>query len=332
MTDHLRTAATCVLVALQAACTVEDTGHAESDRSAPRMVDLGNAITTVGGSVADTLLLQPVALTTDGTYAFLFDYGDFRLKAFDLVSGQLEWSTGRPGEGPGEFKNPTQVALSSSDGTIWVVDAGAGRIAVLDRDEVIRYESLAAGAERVERVVRLRDGGLAIVFSTSEKFAAFLEPTGELEGSLQFPFEGFSSANPYQRQIEVAVAEDGRRWVAASFFTSDFAVFAGAEAQCTSHTRRVRLMSELGGELNPPFRTGAAAISDSTMVLLTRSDDRDQLDLLEFYDPRDCRYLFTARLPGRARGVALRDTRLVALVIEPAPALYVYDVTRVLTK
>jgi len=54
---------------------------------------------------------------------YVFDIRNHRFLKFDKM-GNFIWETGKKGQGPGEFRNPSEVALSPS-GEIWVLDGSA---------------------------------------------------------------------------------------------------------------------------------------------------------------------------------------------------------------
>jgi len=61
---------------------------------------------------------------------YLYDYGDHKIKTYTLQGVPL-WEYGRDGHGPGEFANPTDLAVAP-DRSLWISDPPNGRITVLD--------------------------------------------------------------------------------------------------------------------------------------------------------------------------------------------------------
>jgi hypothetical protein len=70
------------------------------------------------------ILYKPGYVKGDSSGVYVIDYGDSSVKKFDK-NGDLivKYGQGR-GEGPGEFINPTGVAIGEN-GTVWVADGGA---------------------------------------------------------------------------------------------------------------------------------------------------------------------------------------------------------------
>jgi hypothetical protein len=79
-------------------------------------------------------LLNPmqVQVGADGT-AYVLDYGDLTVKAFDANGAHLRtYGTGR-GQGPGEAMNPTDFHVAEN-GDVWVLDPAQSRIQVFHPD------------------------------------------------------------------------------------------------------------------------------------------------------------------------------------------------------
>jgi hypothetical protein len=83
-----------------------------------------------GGTEADTVLLMPSELSTDGRHVYVYDMAEDRLSAFRAADGSVAWTAGRRGSGPEEFRKAEDVAIGPS-GEILVSDPNNGRIAVL---------------------------------------------------------------------------------------------------------------------------------------------------------------------------------------------------------
>ena len=80
----------------------------------------------------DSPLLSPGMLAADSTGSlFIFDYGDMALKKIS-PDGELAWSFGRRGQGPGEFVGAS--GLSVVEGQVWVVDPENSRMTWVSLD------------------------------------------------------------------------------------------------------------------------------------------------------------------------------------------------------
>jgi hypothetical protein len=72
-----------------------------------------------------------VKLSPDGKFVYVLDYGDLKIKRFASDGRFLnEYGKGK-GEGPGEFKNPTDFAIDGNY-NVWVCDPENGLVTVFD--------------------------------------------------------------------------------------------------------------------------------------------------------------------------------------------------------
>ena len=83
---------------------------------------------TVGGGPE---LTAPRALLIDSRYIYVLDPTAFGIHRFDSRGRWLN-TIGRPGDGPGEFRNPSAIGWLSD--TLWVADQGLSRLSFFDQD------------------------------------------------------------------------------------------------------------------------------------------------------------------------------------------------------
>jgi hypothetical protein len=121
-----------------------------------------DTVFVIGGGVNDTTLIRPWLLTAGPGGLFIFDYGSSAVKAFDL-HGRHRWTRGRPGSGPNEFRNPIGMTIAP-DGRVWLVDSGAGRIAVLDPAGT--EHALLPLPETPQQLVHVGSRTLAVLFAS----------------------------------------------------------------------------------------------------------------------------------------------------------------------
>jgi hypothetical protein len=91
----------------------------------------------------------------------VLDSRNNRLLKFDKL-GNFIWETGRKGQGPGEFRNPSEIALSPS-GEIWVLD-GSAFIHIFDAKG--KYSQTINLKSRCKHFQFLPDGRLLISSTT----------------------------------------------------------------------------------------------------------------------------------------------------------------------
>ena len=93
----------------------------------------------VGGvrPALESELLNPLLIVARGRMLYVVDYGDTRVKAFDWT-GRLAWASGRRGEGPNEFTNPTDLQLDPR-GNLWIYDPPNSRVTILRPDGKVEH-------------------------------------------------------------------------------------------------------------------------------------------------------------------------------------------------
>ena len=108
----------------------------ELHRYLPRnvVVERWDTVFVAGGEgVNDTLIFSSHLVTLADSVVIVADGIAERVVALDAATGRLEWTFGRPGQGPGEFRGISDVAVTR-DQMVWVLDFGNGRIAELSPD------------------------------------------------------------------------------------------------------------------------------------------------------------------------------------------------------
>lgn len=78
----------------------------------------------------------------------MFDWGSTEVARFSTTGARLTTYGGTVGEGPGELKTPTDFHVTS-DGQVWVLDTGQGRINIYNPDgSTLRHVRIAFPAVR----------------------------------------------------------------------------------------------------------------------------------------------------------------------------------------
>lgn len=113
------------------------------------------------GGPADTVLASPIMPRPDGAQGVvLFDV--LNQAAYRIGSdGELLWSWGTKGEGPGELAN-VQALDVAPDGSVVLVDSGNLRVVRLSADGHLLGEARALGEGMVHSVAALSGGRLAV--------------------------------------------------------------------------------------------------------------------------------------------------------------------------
>lgn len=278
---------------------------------------------------SDTTLLFPRVLAASDSFLFVFDQGDARLKAFSSTDGRQLWSVGRAGGGPAEFRNPWQLSAGRRSSAVWVVDAGLGRASLIRDSAVIQEFSLSVGGDAIARIAPLDDRMFGSLSAPGDRFFTDIGTSDGGATITGFPTPELASADPLQRQSFIATAPDGH-WAVAFMFAAGFFVYREADLVCEGRTPsgvsldRIRELPP-----NPRFWVGGLTFAGNALVVLGRDEETDRLDTLDFFDPEDCAYLASVRLPARATAVAGNTSSVFVTIEEPAPRILRYDLTRI---
>jgi hypothetical protein len=319
-----------MLATLLAACGSPDRGSLGQGAEAPvrAFIDLGQSVYTIGGRTSDTVLLAPYLMQMSRSHLYVHDYGDHRLKAFDANTGAWVWSFGRAGSGPGEFRNPTQIALGSDAAEAWVVDGGNRRITVIREGTVVRELPLGA-LELLPRLVRLSDRTLTVLSSDADRLWAEFDSAGLAIDWGPFPLPGFSEADPHARQSLVAVSGDGEYWAVAFVYTHSFAVYRGTTLQCIGRAPAGAGIEQVVDPRSAPAWIAGVAFLESALLTAGRDLVNEGRHVIDIYDPADCRYRRSIRIPEPLRGFTGAGARFAVASQDPAPRITVYALPRI---
>jgi len=273
----------------------------------------------LGGAPEDTVLLQPEPLTARNGRVYVFDYGDRALKAFDRT-GRFLWRVGREGEGPGEFIQPVDLEVGPR-GNVWVLDAGAGRIAIVSADgEWVGVRPL--GDEVTRDVLPLEDGTYLLVsHAPGDRMFSVYDPAGQRIDRVPVPDPDIGRAFWAARQAMSALSSvDHESWVAPFFRGDLFLVYDRTDLRCQGQLveggpfPRERPRGE-----RPPAWVVAAVMDKERVYTLPRGRTDLALRMLDVYDAHECGYRESITLPGEFRTLALTDD---VFVLQVRDALY----------
>lgn len=184
----------------------------------------------VYGGVDDTLLHAPSVLRGFDDGLYVYDVGSQMVTRFDQV-GNVQWSWGQHGEGPGELLR-ARTMTRSPDGGVAIVDSGNRRVVWITEAGDFKGESaIGEVAGSIEDVVALGSG--RYVLETTGPSWPVLSASGEFQTLAEFPWDQLSTMSSLQRQGEIAHARDDR-WVFAFRYGNGWLRFDGAIAQGAS--------------------------------------------------------------------------------------------------
>ena len=295
------------------------------------------------GGPSDTVLASPGRLRPDGAQGVVvFDRVNqtvFRLGA----NGDLLWSWGSRGEGPGELKAVRTIDVAP-DGSVVLVDSGNRRVVRLSADGLLLEEGpVPAQSADVWSVAALADGRLAVVGRPASGFGLALSLwNGDAVVGAAWP-AGLGEASMLQHQGRVARWGD-KGWVFGFAFGNGWTTFQ--EARLTGVFPYVehsdfpevrRTHRDDGGFRETMMRRPADAglslsVVGDTLFVLFGGESQWRGRVLDKFDARTGAYLETDVLPhyaseavvdgDRAFTIEAWDVfpRIVALARRAAPA------------
>lgn len=278
------------------------------------------------------LLDQPGPLAVDATRIVLFDYGTNTVKSIRL-DGIVEWKSGRAGQGPGEYGNPTSLHIDDLGRTL-IYDPELARVTVLDRAGKLlqsiplphRYQAAVAG--RTTSQFLLLNGG-------SESLVTLADTVPLLKPTAQPPAE-FSTAAPITREIIGSVVTiDGHviafRWSSRMVHidrdgrqirmcTAIDSIPIAPVVRSDIVVQGLALHVEKVDRTKPQAALAVARLGPNTVVLRSSRRPPSPPDhTIDLYAPRCGAYIESRRLPVATRRIAGNDDILVAVMTEPAP-------------
>lgn len=311
-------------------------GCSRPDEGSPAVVDEGNAaqlkagrrrveptswdtVYVIGGAEQDTLLLLPRLLSARNGQLYVYDYGVSRLNAFD-AAGRLRWQFGRRGGGPEEFGNPLDMEVGP-DGSIWLADAGNGRLTRVTASgelrDMLRHEGMV-----VRDVIPLRGRLLVTRVSPGDTLWLALDGQGRSVGAGRAPVRDLAQAHPIVRQSYSVVGDDSSLWATVFPFGDLLLVYQDSVLRC--HGRLVEgepFPGQPSQEMQESIWAVAAVVADSSVFVLPRGRSPYALRALDEYSARDCRYLRTLPLPEKVAAMAYSAGTFYFEHENPAPTI-----------
>lgn len=293
-----------------------------------------DSLWSIGGTAADTLLLNPYWLSAGAEGVTLWDGGRnavIRISA----EGEVLWTFGREGGGPGEFQTVRGVA-QLPDGGAAVVDNVNERLTIIDRDGQLAGETNLSGMAP-EAVGSLYDGSLVLLTRFDEPAFLVSDENGAVVDSVDFPSRPYRDLPPMARQGRVVGA--GAGWVfgftagngwwrmggdrtAEGFPYAEHADFPGIETsvgEATIDGRRVTTRSTRTTE--SVFTAMNFGARGDTLFVHYYGESNVRGHLLDLFDLVDGSYLGSVLLPAWARAVAIGPDAIYTLAADPFPVL-----------
>lgn len=287
----------------------------------------------VVGGPGDPLLAQPRHLTALDSAVVWWDDYDHAVLAVSR-DGELLWRFGREGEGPGEFLDVGDVAVTA-DGILLVLDSDLGLITRLSPDgRLLGQQRLPEGYWR--SLAPQPDGSVVLAGVDAAHPFVRVDSTGVALERLEAPWTGFGRLSLIQRQGAIVAHGDGR-WAYAFLIGNGWMPFRASEplaylGRSIEHTdfpemivvgNRNERISRLTTRPNCSVCSGW--LTGDTLAVLFGGADTTANRVVDRYAWSDGRYLDSVLLPAPALDVAELEGLLVVLEdgLEPRIVGYV---------
>lgn len=299
-----------------------------------------DSLWSIGGTAADTLLLNPFWLSAGAEGVTLWDEGR---KAVVRISAEGEplWTFGREGGGPGEFRTVRGVAHLPGGG-VAVVDNVNERLTIIDREGRLAGETNLSGMAP-ESVASLYDGGLVVLTGSDDPAFLVADENGVVVDSMGFPSRPYRDLSPMARQGRVVGA--GAGWVfgftvgngwwrmggdrdAEGFPYAEHADFPGIETTVREAVVDGRTVTTRSTRTTESVSTARGfGVRGDTLFVHYHGETNARGYLLDLFSLADGSYLGSVLLPAWARSVAVGPDAIYTLAADPFPVLTAFRMT-----
>ena len=299
-----------------------------------------DSLWSIGGAAADTLLLNPYWLSAGAEGVTLWDGGRnavIRISA----EGEVLWTFGREGGGPGEFRTVRGIAQLPG-GRAAVVDNVNERLTIIDRDGRLASETNLSGIAP-ESVASLNDGSLVMLTRLDDPAFLLSDENGTVVDSMDFPSPAYPALTLIARQGRVVGAGEewafgftvGNGWwrmggnrAAEGFPYAEHADFPGLvttvrEAVVDGRVATVR-STQAAERVSTALDFG---VRGDTLFVHYYGETEYRGYLLDLFSLAEGSYFGSVLLPERARYVAMGPDAIYTLRSDPFPVLTAYRMT-----
>ena len=294
-----------------------------------------------GGTKDPDLLVEPRAIALTDHVVVVLDAGTRELHAFDVTSGAKRFVLKSTGEGPGEFKQPMQLAATARH--VGVLDAATSRLTVYSDSGRFLWTTLVPDGPAVESMCLLPRGRIRVKYLGATRAIALIDSSGTTLSRTPLPVaRARQNAPSFANSAFIADACAGESMAVAPYFggfwyriASNGAakrfpyIEAGEEATVTTKQRRlertakhVMTQTTMTTEVSPIAR-GAMQRGD-TVIVEAGATKIHSHQLLDYYRASDGAYLYSRRLPFTPTALAIAPNgRLFAASIGTETSLVV---------
>ncbi len=322
---------TCALSCANSADRVErDDRPSRLSRTTPQEYEWSVRF-TIGGTADDSTLLLPTKPAANSAGVYVADVAAKRVAHFNH-DGQLVWTFGRGGQGPGEFEGPRDLRLDAS-GRVWVLDQDNRRATVLTAaGELERIITLDLGYYPTE-IAPLADGTTVVAVASAERPFVRIDSSGAVLSTHPFPWKRFSALNTMATQFLTAHDPATSEWAVAFRLGDGFFAFQGTES--TQHAGwfvekvpfPIPVITQSDNVTRTSFTdvpiTAASSVtlSPERLYVLFGGTTQHRFRVVDGYSRADGSYQGSFLLPSRAHEIAWHDGGLFVLREDPYPEL-----------
>jgi hypothetical protein len=282
----------------------------------------------------DTVLLHPLFVQARGRRIAVFDRGRAAIEVFGL-DGELLWTAGQEGSGPEEFRQVTSIGLTD-DGAVYALDRGNGRLArVSPSGRFLEPIHLTDSLALFDRLV-VRPSGTIALFRQTDPVLLEITKAGDLRRSAAHPWAEFQR-HPRLATYYLPVPLPNREIALVQYYGGGFAVLDSALdgrlplMPFVEHIALPEVIVEAAGNrrieslASPTLAIRNATATTSHLAVLAAGRTHYAGRVLDLYELATGRYHGSWLLPHVVRYVAALGDTLVAVRLDPDPALVLYD-------
>ncbi|PHX64868.1 MAG: hypothetical protein CK550_07790 [Gemmatimonadetes bacterium] len=294
-----------------------------------------------GGTKDPDLLVEPRAIAITNQVVVVLDAGTREVHAFDVTSGAKRFVLKATGEGPGEFRQPIQVAATARQ--VGVLDAATSRLTVYSDSGRFLWTTLVPDGPTVEALCLLPRGRIRVKYLGATRAIALIDSSGTIVSRTSLPVgTPLQKASSFANSAYIADGCAGESMAVAPFFGGSWYSIAsngaakrfpyievGQEAVVTTKQRRLERTSKhittqttMTTDVSPIVR-GAMQRGD-TVIIEAGATKMHPHQLLDYYRASDGAYLYSRRLPFTPTALAIAPNgQLVAASIGTETSLVV---------
>jgi hypothetical protein len=278
---------------------------------------------------------NPIHLVaTEGRF-IVSDAGTNSIKSFRMT-GEREWSFGRTGSGPGEFRHIFDLSLDDS-GDVLVYDEALSRLTVIDRSgRLVRTIATKGRADRA--VFGATAGTYVLLTTTSDTLARTIDSSGTVRSIVPLPAD-MRSFPGLARELSRVISSPSGHLLPFRWTSRMLVLDAGGSVRrgCTGldslsfpdvFETKLSDIGELKGvrasRIDPRAREATIyATSLEGKLAIEPLANRGKPRVIDIY-ASDCgRYLESRPFPFASGTIAGTRNLLVAMLAEPVPHVVV---------